>query len=222
MGIRSARVAVKTVQTRAPHSRVGVRDGGRFVDARRGGGAAPSRSYKVSPNWWRHRKGSTATKGRRSARRWTRCPGRWTRVGNVRARRSTGADFSKQPPGACRCCRWPPTARGSNVGQRASSAAAIEEFRRAAAYRALVTGAARQTASLGRALAALKEGRLADARSLLEQPGAVGGSSEARRVLGLVYWAESEVRQEHRAVRGGHPHQPRRRASPGWRCCLES
>jgi tetratricopeptide (TPR) repeat protein len=69
---------------------------------------------------------------------------------------------------------------------------AIEEFRRAAAGDPLVTRAPAPSASLSRALAALRQGRLADARALLEQPGAPGDSSEARRVLGLVYWAESD------------------------------
>ena len=69
---------------------------------------------------------------------------------------------------------------------------AIEEFRNAAAADPLVTGAPAQSSPVQWAIAALKQGRLADARSLLEPPGAVGDSSEARRVLGLVYWADSE------------------------------
>lgn len=69
---------------------------------------------------------------------------------------------------------------------------AIEEFRRAAASDPLVKGASAQLSVVPRATEALRQGRLADARSFLEQPGATDDSSEARRVLGLVYWADSD------------------------------
>jgi len=70
---------------------------------------------------------------------------------------------------------------------------AIEEFRRAGSSDPLVTGGSAPLSFMSRALAALRQGRLAEARSLLEQPGTSGDSSETRRVLGLVYWAESDV-----------------------------
>ena len=67
---------------------------------------------------------------------------------------------------------------------------AIAEFRRVSALDPLVTDpASRATAG---AVAALRQGRLMEARSLLEHSGALGRSSEAHRILGLIYWAESD------------------------------
>ena len=42
-----------------------------------------------------------------------------------------------------------------------------------------------------RAFGALRQGRVTDSRALLEQSGPPRDSSEAHRLLGLVYWAES-------------------------------
>jgi len=42
------------------------------------------------------------------------------------------------------------------------------------------------------AIGALRQGRLSEARLLIQQSGRLADSSEAHRVLGLVYWAESE------------------------------
>jgi tetratricopeptide (TPR) repeat protein len=83
--------------------------------------------------------------------------------------------------------------RGFEQLARGELREAIEEFRRAASTDALVTHPAAESSSLRLALEALRQGRLADARSLLEQTGAADDSSEARRVLGLVYWAELNV-----------------------------
>lgn len=69
---------------------------------------------------------------------------------------------------------------------------AIDEIRRAASTDALVTGTPGRSASVVRALASLRQGHLAEARALLEQPGTLDDSPEARRILGLVYWAASE------------------------------
>lgn len=95
--------------------------------------------------------------------------------------------------------------RGFEQLARGELRPAIEEFRRVASTDPLVSGAPAQPASLHRATAALKQGRLAEARSLLQQPGALGDSSEARRVLGMVYWTESDfdksVEQLEAAVR---------------------
>jgi tetratricopeptide (TPR) repeat protein len=69
---------------------------------------------------------------------------------------------------------------------------AIAEFRRTAALDPLLTDpASRSTAAAG-AVAALRQGRLSDARSLLEHSDVLGRSSEAHRILGLIYWAESD------------------------------
>jgi tetratricopeptide (TPR) repeat protein len=68
---------------------------------------------------------------------------------------------------------------------------AIADFRNAAASDPLVIDAAGTTSTI-RAVDALKHGRMAEARSLLQQSSTLETSSEARRVLGLVYWAESD------------------------------
>jgi tetratricopeptide (TPR) repeat protein len=69
---------------------------------------------------------------------------------------------------------------------------AIAEFRRAAASDPLITDPAAASRLLVRAFDALRQGRLAEAQSLLEQSGPPRNSSEAHRALGLVFWAKSE------------------------------
>jgi tetratricopeptide (TPR) repeat protein len=69
---------------------------------------------------------------------------------------------------------------------------AITEFRRASAGDPLLADPAAGSGLIARALDALRQGRLSDAQSLLEQPGLPRDSSEVHRVLGLVYWAKSE------------------------------
>lgn len=69
---------------------------------------------------------------------------------------------------------------------------AIAEFRRVSALDPLVTDPASRATATARAVAAMRQGRLMDARSLLEHAGALGRSSEAHRILGLIYWAESD------------------------------
>jgi tetratricopeptide (TPR) repeat protein len=69
---------------------------------------------------------------------------------------------------------------------------AIAEFRRAAAGDPLITDPAAASGVIARAFGALRQGRVADARSLLEASGPPRDSSEAHRALGLVYWAQSE------------------------------
>jgi tetratricopeptide (TPR) repeat protein len=69
---------------------------------------------------------------------------------------------------------------------------AIAEFRKAAAIDPLVTDPAARTASMMRAVAALRQGSLMEARALLEGSTALQDSSEAHRVLGLAYWADSQ------------------------------
>ena len=83
---------------------------------------------------------------------------------------------------------------------------AIAEFRKAAAVDPLVTDPAARSASMMRAVAALRQGQLAEARSLLEGSTALQDSSEAHRVLGLTYWADSQddksIEQLEIAIRG--------------------
>jgi tetratricopeptide (TPR) repeat protein len=83
---------------------------------------------------------------------------------------------------------------------------AIAEFRRAAAIDPLVTDPAARSASMMQAAAALRQGRLGEARSLLEGSTALQDSSEAHRVLGLTYWADSQddksIKELENAIRG--------------------
>ena len=69
---------------------------------------------------------------------------------------------------------------------------AITEFRKAAAGDPIITDPAAASGLLGRAFDALRQGRLTDAQSLLEQSGPPRDSSEAYRALGLVFWAKSD------------------------------
>jgi tetratricopeptide (TPR) repeat protein len=69
---------------------------------------------------------------------------------------------------------------------------AITEFRSAADRDPLVADPATGSAAIIRAISALRQGRLSDAEALIQQSGRLGESSEAHRVLGLVYWARSE------------------------------
>jgi tetratricopeptide (TPR) repeat protein len=69
---------------------------------------------------------------------------------------------------------------------------AIAEFRKAAAIDPLVTDPAARSTSLMPAASAFRQGRLAEARSLLEGSTAPQESSEAHRVLGLIYWADAQ------------------------------
>ena len=69
---------------------------------------------------------------------------------------------------------------------------AIAEFRRVSSLDPLVIDPASRASASSRAIAALRQGRLSEARSLLEHSGALERSSEAHRILGLIYWAESD------------------------------
>jgi len=69
---------------------------------------------------------------------------------------------------------------------------AIAEFRKAAATDPLAADPAARSASIVRAVAALRQGRLAEARALFEGSTALHESSEAHRMLGLTYWADAQ------------------------------
>ena len=69
---------------------------------------------------------------------------------------------------------------------------AIAGFRTAVASDPLVADPAAGSGLMARAFAALRQGRVTESRSLLEQAGPPRDSSEAHRVLGLVYWAQSD------------------------------
>ncbi len=69
---------------------------------------------------------------------------------------------------------------------------AIAEFRKSAAGDPLIADPAAGSALTMRAYDALRQGRVTESRALLEQSGPPRDSSEAHRVLGLVYWVDSE------------------------------
>jgi tetratricopeptide (TPR) repeat protein len=69
---------------------------------------------------------------------------------------------------------------------------AIAEFRSAAAGDPLIAHPAATSGLIGRASGALRLGHVTDAQSLLEESGPPQDSSEAYRVLGLVYWAAAK------------------------------
>lgn len=69
---------------------------------------------------------------------------------------------------------------------------AIAEFRSAAAGDPLIAHPAAISGLMVRASGALRQGRVTDAQSLLEESGPPRDSSEAHRVLGLVYWAAAK------------------------------
>ena len=82
---------------------------------------------------------------------------------------------------------------------------AVADFRTAAASDPIVTDPAVRSSSVMRAVASLRQGRLTEARTAVEQSEALRDSSEARRVLGLIAWVESDydtsVRQLEAAIR---------------------
>ena len=69
---------------------------------------------------------------------------------------------------------------------------ALAELRTAAASDPLVTDPAARSVPLMRAVTALRDGRVAEARSLFDQTTTLPDSSEAHRILGLIYWASSD------------------------------
>jgi tetratricopeptide (TPR) repeat protein len=75
---------------------------------------------------------------------------------------------------------------------RGDYAEAIAEFQKAAATDPLVTDPARRSDSMRRAAGALKQGRPAEARGLIQSAGLLPASAEAHRVLGLVEWADRQ------------------------------
>ena len=83
-------------------------------------------------------------------------------------------------------------ARGYALMSRGDYAGAIAEFRRAAATDPLVRDPAAGSPAVRQAAAALRQGRLAEAGSLLDGAKALRRSSEAHRISGLIYWADSE------------------------------
>src|SRR4029434_2168759 len=88
----------------------------------------------------------------------------------------------------------PPAAYNQAFGDlaRGQYARALAEFRKPAAGDPLITDPSAASGLMVRAFDALRQGRLTDSQSLLEQSGPPRDSSEAHRALGLVYWAKSD------------------------------
>ena len=83
-------------------------------------------------------------------------------------------------------------ARAMPISRNGRYGEAIAEFRKAAAIDPLVTDPTSRSVSMIHAVDALRQGRLAEARSLLEGAAARQDSPEAHRLLGLAYWADSQ------------------------------
>jgi tetratricopeptide (TPR) repeat protein len=69
---------------------------------------------------------------------------------------------------------------------------ALAELRTASASDPLVTDPAARSVPIMRAVTALRDGRVAEASSLFDQTKTLPDSSEAHRLLGLIYWASSD------------------------------
>jgi len=69
---------------------------------------------------------------------------------------------------------------------------AITAFRAAAAVDPIVVDSSTRPLTMVQAIGALREGRLSEARSRLENAGELRESSETHRLLGLIYWAGSD------------------------------
>ena len=86
---------------------------------------------------------------------------------------------------------------------------AIEEFRKAAASDSMIDDPAAASPAMLAAVAALKRGRFEEARAQIEQARALADSSEAQRVLGLIYWADSQYDKSIAALKESIRRSPR-------------
>ncbi len=111
----------------------------------------------------------------------------------ARARTAPFASIELSPDSVAATPVAPPAAyaRAYALIARGEHNEAIAEFRKAASIDPLIADPAARSPSMMKAVAALRQGRLAEARSLLEHLDSLHDSSEAHRVLGLIYWTES-------------------------------
>ena len=86
--------------------------------------------------------------------------------------------------------------------------AALAEFGKVAAADPIATDSAERS-SVIRAVAALRQGRLTEARTALEQSDTLDNSSEAHRVLGLIYWVESQYEKSIQQLEAAIQRNPR-------------
>ena len=86
---------------------------------------------------------------------------------------------------------------------------AIEEFRTAAASDPMIADPAAGSPAMLGAVAFLKRGRFEEARAQIEQAGNLAGSSEAQRVLGLIYWADAAYEKSIAALKEAVRRSPR-------------
>jgi tetratricopeptide (TPR) repeat protein len=113
------------------------------------------------------------------------------------AARATSAPFSAfelLPGGAAEGPVIPPAAWTPGYARlaRGEYDLAMVEFRRAAENDPLFTDPAARSGSMNQAITALARGRLDEARARLAQLDVLTHSSEAHRVMGLAFWADSQ------------------------------
>jgi tetratricopeptide (TPR) repeat protein len=111
-----------------------------------------------------------------------------------RTKASPFADINVVRAGATDSPVLPPVAYapGYALIARGEYGDAIAAFRKAADADPLVTDPALRSPEVMQSIAAAKQGRLADARSRLEGAAALRDSSEAHRLLGMIYWANGQ------------------------------
>jgi superkiller protein 3 len=111
-----------------------------------------------------------------------------------RTKASPFADITVVGAGATDLPVLPPVAYapGYALIARGEYGDAIAAFRKAAEADPLVTDPALRSPEVMQSIAAAKQGRLTDARSQLEGAAALRDSSEAHRLLGMIYWANGQ------------------------------
>lgn len=111
-----------------------------------------------------------------------------------RTRSRPFVDTNLLPDGVTDAPVLPPAAYAQGYARlaRGQYPDALAAFRAAAAQDPLVIDPAVRSALLTQAIAAVKQDRLGEARSLLESSTTPQGSSEVHRVLGLIYWSLSQ------------------------------
>jgi Flp pilus assembly protein TadD len=111
-----------------------------------------------------------------------------------RTKASPFADINVVRAGATDSPVLPPVAYapGYALIARGEYGDAIAAFRKAADMDPLLTDPALRSPAVMQSIAAARQGRLADARARLEGAAALQDSSEAHRLLGMIYWANAQ------------------------------
>jgi tetratricopeptide (TPR) repeat protein len=111
-----------------------------------------------------------------------------------RTKASPFSDVNVVRAGATDSPVLPPVAYapGYDLIARGEYGDAIAVFRKAAETDPLITDPALRSPAVMQSITAVRQGRLADARSRLETAAALPDSAEAHRLLGLIYWANAQ------------------------------